>query len=90
MIVRLIPVAWPLIHVPRWEWHFHPEVPFPPGNVYEGCEVRIEPVSCPQDDGGDEGPPPPEEIAAQLALMDQLEPGWLSPAEDAAWRAAPR
>jgi hypothetical protein len=31
-----------------------------------------------------------EGIAALLARMDQVEPGWLSPEEDAAWRGALR
>ena len=32
-------------------------------------------------------PTTPEGIAALLARMDQIEPGWLSPEDDAAWRA---
>ena len=35
-------------------------------------------------------PTTPEGIAALLARMDQVEPGWLSPEDDAAWRAALR
>ncbi len=31
-----------------------------------------------------------EGIAALLARMDQVEPGWLAPEDDAAWRAALR
>lgn len=32
-------------------------------------------------------PTSPEAIAALLARMDQVEPGWLSPEDDATWRA---
>jgi hypothetical protein len=35
-------------------------------------------------------PTTPEAIAALLARMEQVEPGWLSPEDDAAWRAALR
>jgi hypothetical protein len=35
-------------------------------------------------------PTTPEEIAALLARMEQVEPGWLSPEDDAAWREALR
>ena len=35
-------------------------------------------------------PTTPEGIEALLARMDQVEPGWLSPEDDAAWRAALR
>lgn len=35
-------------------------------------------------------PTTPEAIAALLARMEQMEPGWLSPEDDAAWRAALR
>jgi HEAT repeat protein len=35
-------------------------------------------------------PTTPEGIAALLARMDQVEPGWLSPEDDAAWRATLR
>jgi hypothetical protein len=52
--------------------------------------VVIEPVTAPERGADEEGPATPEEIAARLALMDQLEPGWLSPEDDAAWRAALR
>jgi hypothetical protein len=33
-------------------------------------------------------PTTPAGIAALLARMDQIDPGWLSPEDDAAWRAA--
>jgi hypothetical protein len=33
------------------------------------------------------GPTTPEGIAALLARMDQVEPCWLSPEDEAAWRA---
>ena len=35
-------------------------------------------------------PTTPEGIAALLARIDQVEPGWLSPEDDAAWRASLR
>jgi hypothetical protein len=35
-------------------------------------------------------PPTPEGIAAMLARMDRVEPGWLSPEDDAVWRATLR
>jgi hypothetical protein len=35
-------------------------------------------------------PSTPEGIAALLERMDQVEPGWLSPEDDAAWRTALR
>lgn len=38
----------------------------------------------------DQWPTTPEEIAGHLARMDLVEPGWLSPADEAAWRAALR
>ncbi len=59
-----------------------------PADWPEGCEVVVEPIATPKGDEDDEGSPTPEVIAARLALMDQLEPGWLSPEDDAAWRAA--
>jgi hypothetical protein len=65
----------------------HVEVP---ADWPEGCEVVIEPVAAPERGADEEGPETPEVIAARLALMDQLESGWLSPEDDAAWRAALR
>jgi hypothetical protein len=65
----------------------HVEVP---ADWPEGCEVVIEPVAAAEGGGDGEDAATPEEIAARLALMDQLEPGWLSPEDDAAWRAALR
>jgi len=61
-----------------------------PADWPEGCAVVIEPVSAPPEEADEEGPATPEVIAARLALMDQCEPGWLSPEDDAAWRAALR
>ena len=61
-----------------------------PADWPEGCEVLIEPVTAPAEDADEEGHSTPEMIAARLALMDQLKPGWLSPEDDAAWRAALR
>jgi hypothetical protein len=58
-----------------------------PAALPDGTRVRIVPVTG-ADDEEDDGPVSPEVIAVRLALMDQLEPGWLSPKDDAAWRAA--
>jgi hypothetical protein len=55
-----------------------------PADWPEGCEVRIEPIT--EADVEDDGPAPPEVIAARLALLDQIEPGWLSPEDEAVWK----
>ncbi len=57
-----------------------------PADWPEGCEVRIEPIA--RADAEDDAPAAPEVIAARLALMDQIEPGWLSPEDEATWKAA--
>ncbi len=59
----------------------------------EGTRVKVLPVEAPQATVGmreEEWPVTPEGIAALLARMDALEPGWLSPEDDAAWRLALR
>jgi hypothetical protein len=56
-----------------------------PAALPDGTRVRVVPVVETDDD---EGPATQDVIAARLALMDQLEPGWLSTEDDAAWRAA--
>jgi hypothetical protein len=63
-----------------------------PNSLPEGTRVEVLPVGAgrPERRDEDEGPPTAEEIASVLALMDQFESGWLSPEDDAAWRAALR
>lgn len=58
----------------------------------EGCEVIVEPVPAEATIGmrEEDWPTTPEGIAELLAHMDQVEPGWLSPEDEAAWRAALR
>ena len=64
-----------------------------PAPLPEGTRVEVLPI----EKGGptlgmreEEWPTTPEGIAALLARMDQVAPGWLSPEDDAAWRAALR
>src|SRR4051812_16055897 len=60
-----------------------------PATLPDGARVGVMPAETGRDGPGvDEGPVTPEEIEAVLAAMEQLEPGWLSPEDDAAWRAA--
>lgn len=62
-----------------------------PAELPEGTRVEVLPIErawhtlgmCEED-----WPTTPEGIAALLARMDQVEPGWLSPEDDATWRAA--
>jgi len=54
-----------------------------PATLPDGTRVKVVPFT-----EDDDEPATPEVIAARLALMDQFEPGWLSPEDDAAWRAA--
>ena len=62
-----------------------------PAGLPDGTRVRVIPTAGidPLADD-DEVPATPEVIAARLALMDQFKPGWLSPEDDVAWRAALR
>jgi len=64
-----------------------------PAALPDGTRVEVVPVMSFQPALGmreEDWPTTPEGIAALLALMDQVEPGWLSPEDDAAWRAALR
>jgi Ser/Thr protein kinase RdoA (MazF antagonist) len=59
----------------------------------EGTRVEVLPVDgnrCSLGMREEDRPTTPEAIGALLARMDQVEPGWLSPEDDAAWRAALR
>lgn len=64
-----------------------------PSTLPEGTRVEVLPVEAHRPALGmreEDWPTTPEGIAALLAYMDQVEPGWLSPEDDAAWRAALR
>lgn len=64
-----------------------------PAALPEGTRVEVLPIidSRPTLGMGEEDwPTTPEGIAALLDRMEQGEPGWLSPADDASWRAALR
>src|SRR5262245_38327557 len=64
----------------------------PPG-LPDGTRVEVLPVNGPPPALGmreEDWPTTPEGISALLARMDQVEPGWLSPEDDAAWRKALR
>ena len=71
-----------------------------PDGLPDGTRVEVMPAevgmreedrpTTPQGMGDDEGPMTEEEIKTVLAAMDQIEGGWLSPEDDAAWRAALR
>jgi hypothetical protein len=64
-----------------------------PADLPEGTRVEVVPIEAPRTTLGmreEDWPTTPEGIAALLARMDQVEPGWLSPEDDAAWRAALR
>ena len=61
-----------------------------PADLPEGTRVEVVPVEPARTGLGmreEDWPTTPEGIAALLARMDQVEPGWLSPEDDAAWRA---
>ncbi len=58
-----------------------------------GTRVKVLPVDVGRPTLGkreEDWPTTPEGIAALLARMDAVEPGWLSPEDEAAWRAALR
>ena len=64
-----------------------------PAELPEGSRVEVLPIEAARPTLGmreEDWPTTPEGIAALLARMDQIEPGWLSPEDDAAWRAALR
>ena len=61
-----------------------------PTALPEGTRVEVLPVPEIRPTLGmreEDWPTTPEGIAALLARMDQVEPGWLSPDDDAAWRS---
>jgi len=61
-----------------------------PADLPEGSRVEVLPLNADLPTYGmreEDWPTTPEGIAALLARMDQVEPGWLSPEDDAAWRA---
>jgi len=62
-----------------------------PAALPEGTRVEVAPIEGARPTLGmreEDWPTTIEGIAALLARMDQVEPGWLSPEDDAAWRAA--
>jgi hypothetical protein len=57
----------------------------------EGTRVEVLPINEATPMLGmreEDWPTTPEGIAALLQRMEQIEPGWLAPEDDAAWRAA--
>src|SRR5438477_10875658 len=64
-----------------------------PTALPEGTRVEVLPVESARPTVGmreEDWPTTPEGISALLAHMDQFEPGWLSPEDDAKWREALR
>jgi hypothetical protein len=65
-----------------------------PTALPDGARVEVRPIEEARPPFGmreEDWPTTPEGIAALLSRMDQVEPGgWLSPEDDAAWRAALR
>jgi hypothetical protein len=64
-----------------------------PVGLREGARVEMLPIEDRQPTVGmreEEWPATPQGIAALLGRMDALEPGWLAPEDDAAWRSAMR
>jgi hypothetical protein len=64
-----------------------------PGALPEGTRVEVLPINEAKSALGmreEDWPTTPEGITALLERMEQVEPGWLSPEDDAAWRAALR
>jgi hypothetical protein len=63
-----------------------------PAMFPEGTRVEVLPLAKVADAFAglreDQWPTTPEEIAGHLARMDLVEAGWLSAADEAAWRAA--
>ena len=61
--------------------------------LLEGTRVEVLPIEARQPAVAmreEEWPTTPEGIAALLTRMDTLEPAWLVPEDDAAWRLALR
>jgi hypothetical protein len=64
-----------------------------PTALPEGTRVEVLPINEARPMLGmreEDWPTTPEGIAGLLQRMDQVEAGWLSPEDDAAWRAALR
>jgi hypothetical protein len=64
-----------------------------PATLPECTRVEVLPIAAARPTLGmreDDWPTTPEGIAALLARMDQVKPGWLSPEDGVAWRAALR
>ncbi len=64
-----------------------------PAALPEGTRVEVLAIQGPRLTVGmreEDWPTTQEGIAALLARMEQVEPGWLSPEDDAAWRGTVR
>ena len=64
-----------------------------PAALPEGTRVEVLPINETAPTRGmreEDWPTTPDGISALLARMEQVEPGWLSTEDDAAWRAALR
>jgi hypothetical protein len=64
-----------------------------PAELPEGTRVEVLPVDVTRPTLGmreEDWPTTSEGVAALLARIDQVEPGWLSPEDDAAWRESLR
>jgi hypothetical protein len=62
-----------------------------PEGLPEGTRVEVLPVDAGKPRIGmreEDWPTTPEGIKALLKRMDETEPGWLSPEDEAAWKAA--
>jgi hypothetical protein len=62
----------------------------PPADWKDGAAIRIE-LAAPDESVGvrvEDRPTTPEEIAELLAKMDQVEPPFLTPEEEAEWKRA--
>ncbi len=62
-----------------------------PAALPEGTRVEVLPINESRPTCGmreEDWPTTSEGISALLVRMEQVEPGWLSPEDDAAWRAA--
>ena len=62
-----------------------------PAELPEGTRVTVLPLKADRPTLGmreEDWPTTPEGVAALLARMDEIEPGWLSPEDDHAWREA--
>jgi hypothetical protein len=64
-----------------------------PAELPDGTRVEVLPIEGAKPSLGmreEDWPTTPEGIAVLLARLDQVEPGWLSPEDDAVWRASLR